>query len=139
MSTTSQAQRVLEQVPPGNQYEGYLWFSDKESPKVYRHGDDFTDGFSATAIPFIVEGWFYDKAEQKSYAIRYLDGKYIRTEYDLAATDKHRIEYQAHDLQPVTRFRVAEHWAPEEDLNCAGMEVLRHAWTAFAGFASFNK
>jgi CRISPR type III-associated protein (TIGR04423 family) len=139
MSTTTQTRQVIEKIPASSQYEGYLWPSDAERPDVFHPGADFTDDFSATAIPFIVEGWLYDKAEQKSYAIRYLDGKYIRTEYDLAATDKHRIEYQAHDLQPVTRFRVAEHWAPEEDPNCARMEVLRHAWTAFAGFASSNK
>ncbi|MBC6995247.1 TIGR04423 family type III CRISPR-associated protein [Neolewinella lacunae] len=139
MSTPSNSRRILDQIPTGNQYEGYLWYSDKDKPAVFQPGKDFTDDFSPTTIPFIVEGWLYDRENQKSYAIRYLDGQYLRTEYDLAATEEAPIEYQAHDLQPITHFKVVEHWSPEEDENCAEMEVLRHAWTAFAGFAHPTK
>jgi CRISPR type III-associated protein (TIGR04423 family) len=139
MSTTPKARQELTLIPAGNQYEGYIWHSDAERPTVFRPGDDFTDSFSAAAIPFIIEGWLYDRMNNVSYAIRYLDGNYLRTEYDLSATNERPITYQAHDLQPVTQFQVVEHWAPEPDPNCADMEVLRHAWTAFAGFASPSK
>lgn len=139
MSNENKARQTVAKIPAGKQYEGYFWKSNTEKPMVFHPGDDFKDDFEAAAIPFIVEGWLYDTQTNKSYAIRYLDGQYVRTEYDLATPKAHPITYQAHDLQPITHFQVVEHWAPEEDENCARMEVLRHAWTAFAGFAQSTK
>jgi CRISPR type III-associated protein (TIGR04423 family) len=135
----NKARRTVAQIPPGNQYEGYLWYSDAQKPIVYQPGKAFQDDFVASAIPFVVEGWLYHQVANKSYAIRYLDGKYIRTEYDLSVAEKEMVTYQAHDLQPITQFRVKEYWAPEEDPNCDYMEVLRHTWTAFAGFVHPKK
>jgi CRISPR type III-associated protein (TIGR04423 family) len=137
-NTKANSREAKKRIPAGN-YEGYLWFSDEQAPHIFHPTDDFTDDFSAKAIPFVVEGWLYDRANAVSYAIRYLDGKYLRTAYHLSASEERSIEYVAHDLKGVKTFRVVEHWAPEEDPYCAGMSVLRHAWTAFAGFASLNK
>ncbi|SEP60605.1 TIGR04423 family type III CRISPR-associated protein [Neolewinella agarilytica] len=136
MSTEHKHRKIVSRIPAGNQYEGYVWMSDEQKPKVYHQGDAFTEDFSPDATPFVVEGWLYDQANDTSYAIRYLDGKYIRVKYDLSAAEQDAITYQAHDLQPETHFRVKEYWAPKPDPNCAGMDVLRHAWTAFAGFAN---
>ena len=141
MSSNAAGCRALkkERIPDGQQYEGYLWSSDKQKPRVFHPGVAFTDDFEPTDNPFIVEGWLYDKVAGKSYSISYVDGHYFRTEYDLKQADKKPIVYQAHDLQAVTHYCVREYWHPQVDDNCAGMEVLRHAWTAFAGFANSNK
>jgi CRISPR type III-associated protein (TIGR04423 family) len=139
MSTTSQNGRKKVaggRLPAGNQYEGYLWFSDQQSPEVYLKGDAFADEYEPTANPFIVEGWLYDHVTNKSYAIRHQNGAYLRTEYDLdvIAKDQQPIKYRAHDIESADYYHVVEHWAPEPDPNCEEMPVLRHAWTAFAGF-----
>lgn len=126
---------VTDRIPAGD-YEGYLWYSDAQKPKVFPRDGAFTDDLESETIPFVVEGWLYDQANDTSYAIRYLDGKYIRVKYDLFAAEQDAITYQAHDLQPETHFRVKEYWSPEPDPNCASMKVFRHAWTAFAGFAN---
>lgn len=140
MNETKQISRevVKDRIPLGN-YEGYLWYSDAEKPKVFPRDGAFTDDLETATIPFVVEGWLYDRENDKSYAIRYVDGKYLRVAYDLTLTDKQRTEYVAHDLGDIKSFSVAEYWAPEPDDHCAGMPVLRHAWTAFAGFASPKK
>jgi len=139
MSTeTTKNRAALERIPAGN-YEGYLWYSDAEAPKVFPRDGAFTDDLETATIPFVVEGWLYDRENDTSYAIRYVDGKYLRVAYDLTLVDNQRTEYVAHDLGDIKAFSVAEHWAPEEDPYCAKMPVLRHAWTAFAGFASPKK
>lgn len=139
MSTeTTKNREALERIPSGN-YEGYLWFSDEQKPKVFPRDGAFTDDLESKVIPFVVEGWLYDRENNKSYAIRYLDGEYLRTAYDLAATSEAPVEYMAHDLEGIETFKVVEHWAPEPDPYCAKMPVLRHAWTAFAGFANPTK
>ena len=140
MSTaTSNGRTKVDRIPSGTNYEGYLWESNEEVPDIYHVGEAFEDDFEASQNPFIVEGWLYDAAANKSYAIRYLDGQYLRVEHDLSVSETTEIKYQAHDLKDVSRFKVVEHWVPEDDDNCAGMPVLRHAWTAFAGFVPSTK
>lgn len=136
MSTEHKHREIVGRIPAGNQYEGYIWMSGEQKPKVFPRDGAFTDDLESKTLPFVVEGWLYDRANDTSYAIRYLDGKYIRVKYDLSVAEKEAITYQAHDLYPIMQFQVKEYWAPEPDDNCAGMKVLRHAWTAFAGFAN---
>lgn len=63
-------------------YEGYMWESDKIAPEIY-HGKEEI-GFSLTdgENPFIVEGQLYDKENDLSISIRFVDGKYLITRFD---------------------------------------------------------
>lgn len=137
MSTT--ARQKIDRIPAGNQYEGYVWLSNATAPKVYVPGRPFTDDFPANdipadAIPFVVEAWLYDKGERMSYAIRYLNGSYVRIAYNLELSSGPGRSYRAHDIPGFQDFHSIEHWVAEKDERCDNMEVLRHAWTAFAGF-----
>jgi CRISPR type III-associated protein (TIGR04423 family) len=140
MTATDTLRRTLGRIPDGSNYEGYLWLSDEQVPDDYQVGEVFSDDLESAAIPYVVEGWLYDTQTEKSYAIRYHKGEYIRTEYDLAnAAERNRLQsYIAHDLD-APKYWVVEQWAPVEDKTCAGMEVLRHTWTAFAGFTKPTK
>ena len=56
-------------------YQGYIWYSDEQAPKVY---DNAEVGFELddNANPFVIEGQLYDRAEDRSVSIKFIDGKY---------------------------------------------------------------
>ena len=68
------------------QYEGYLWMSDQEEPKVFEN--------QPVALPreddnpFVVEGQLFNKKHGLSYSIKYVDGEYIIQEYTVTEADK---------------------------------------------------
>lgn len=127
----------LDKIPDGH-YEGYLWRSHKQEPDVFTQDTLFTDAeLTKTKNPFVIEGWLYDADQQYSYAIRWVDGRYYRTRYELSK-DAKRQTYIAHDLDGIEQFCVVEHWSPVKDELCEGMEVLRPEWTAFSGFIHPN-
>ena len=70
-------------------YQGYLWKSDQTHPLTYI-GDEtvpeivLNDGEN----PFIVEGNLYNKETGLSISIKYVNGKYIVSKYDLPAMEK---------------------------------------------------
>lgn len=55
-------------------YNGYLWFSDKNSPQIIL-GEEFEMELDDNTNPFVVEGWLAD--DKKSVSIRYVDGHHI--------------------------------------------------------------
>ena len=130
----------VDAIPKGQQYTGYLWCTDAQTPQIFLH--DVTEFSEAllTKHPFVIEGWLYDADRRCSYAIRWVDGAYVRTRYDLSdISEEHERVYLAHDLKFIEKFRVVEHWETHPDPLCEGLEVLRPAWTAFAGFVESKK
>ena len=61
-------------------YQGYLWYSDEQIPKVFDN-EEVELELDDTANPFIVEGQLYDMTEDRSISIKFIDGKYIINTY----------------------------------------------------------
>ena len=68
-------------------YQGYLWYSDQRQPEVYLGKTSVAELIlDESKNPFIIEGNLYDAERQLSISIRFVDGKYIVTRYDLNTT-----------------------------------------------------
>lgn len=61
-------------------YQGYLWYSDEQTPKVFDN-EEVELELDDTVNPFVVEGQLYDMNEDRSISIRFIDGKYIINTY----------------------------------------------------------
>lgn len=131
----------FKDIPEGDQYEGYLWYSDAEKPVVYHRGKVPLGHDAFTENAFVVEGWLYDQAQQISYGIRWIDGEYRVHRYALNDSGGEYTEqrYLAHDLGEIAKFNTKTYWQAEADERCGGMEVLTARWTAFAGFVNDQK
>ena len=69
-----------------NKCEGYLWWSDQQTPAVYQ--DESIDNcLDEAQNPFVVEGQLYDKEEMKSYSIKFVDGQYLINKYKVDESD----------------------------------------------------
>jgi CRISPR type III-associated protein (TIGR04423 family) len=122
-------------IPSRHHYEGYLWWSDETSPRIYK-GEIVTE-WPATNNPFIIEGQLFDKANRKSYSIRFVDGDYLIQCFDLnelESLDSIEKEYLPNRIEGVHKLCFKEFWRPEKDDLCEGMEVLKPAEFVFIGF-----
>ena len=72
----------LTEIDPSQNYEGYLWWSDAASPKVYQK-QQLPKWPEEKSNPFIIEGQLYDDNNKKSYSIRFVDGDYQISCFDL--------------------------------------------------------
>jgi len=135
----------LSEIPLAT-YEGYLWPSDEETPKVFNQEmPDFSQW--KTVNPFIIEGWLYDKNSNTSILIRH-SGKYHITSYSLndrpEGSQLESVNYLPHRLDGVKEVYFKQLWLPEMDFNCGGvigqemdypgMEVLTLKALVFTGF-----
>lgn len=128
--------KKLTDIPQHANYEGYLWWSNAETPKVYKN-EPLTDLPSEKSNPFIIEGQLIDKTNQKSVSIRFVDGDYIINGFDLKelkGLDFIKKEYLPNRMEGVSKLCFREYWRPEPDDLCEGMEVLQPAETVFVGF-----
>lgn len=126
----------INEIPLSSTYQGYLWWSDEDKPCVYKD-ELLTDLPAGPANPFIIEGNLWDKVNQKSYSIRFVDGEYRVNAFDLNALDGNECiqkEYLPNRLEKIKKLCFKEFWLPEKDELCEGMEVLKPAMTVFTGF-----
>ena len=128
----------LTEIDPEQNYEGYLWWSDAASPKVYQN-QQLPKWPEERANPFIIEGQLYNKSSNKSYSIRFVDGGYLVHCFELnelndRVKDKIEKEYLSNRLDGVLKLCFIEFWRPQEDDLCEGMAVLQPAETVFVGF-----
>jgi CRISPR type III-associated protein (TIGR04423 family) len=116
--------------------------SDKTEPITYYNEPignelDRTDNQN----PFIIEGQLYCEEKQLSYSIKYVDGKYIITEYNLE-TFKNEIcdekEYIPNRI-PAYRIIFKQYWKQKVDELCENMEVLIPGAFVFVGFKNYVK
>ena len=127
-------------------YEGYLWMSDKEQPQIYnqenislpKEGDN----------PFVVEGMLYNKANELSYSIRFVDGEYIVQEFKVTQADIKNPENQEKVYEPNRmddlkgkRLRFLRYWEEvldednyKDEQNPDGLPVLTLTKNVFIGF-----
>jgi CRISPR type III-associated protein (TIGR04423 family) len=124
---------TLSGIKINNSYVGYIWPSDRKKPEL----TDFDlSKYSDDRNPFIVEGQLYSKTAEKSYSIKYVDGKHIVKEYDLKLLSE---EYDLKKFIPnriegVSKILFRQYWKPREDELCGGMDVLVPADYVFVGF-----
>lgn len=62
------------------EYVGYLWWSDQEKPEII-DGNAPQGKLAEGTNPFVVEGQLYNKTEDVSYSIKYVDGKHVVRKY----------------------------------------------------------
>lgn len=116
-------------------YEGYLWMSDQEEPRIYVNQPI---EIPATTNPFIVEGQLYNQEKGLSYSIKYVDGQYIVqefivTEEDLKNSYNEQKEYLANRMDEKW-LKFLRYWEKKKDANCMGMPVLTQTKNVFIGF-----
>lgn len=117
-------------------YEGYYWLSNEQKPHIVNKisKDIFTD------LPFVIEGNFYHKDEDKeiSISVKNIDGQYQIHRADLKGIhDDQKTEqaYLAHDLEGIKQLKIVQVWEESErDELLARMTTLIPKWQAFAGF-----
>lgn len=130
----------LKDIKRVNKYQGYLWWSDQQEPKVY-DGEPLDIKLDGIVNPFIIEGQLYNAIDNKSYSIKYVDGKHIVSEYDLNALyglEKTEQRYLSNRMdERILSFN--QYWRPESDKWCEGMEVLKPAECVFVGFKNKEK
>lgn len=128
---------MIKAIESGEEFEGYLWYSDKSIPRVIEgefEGIELMDGEN----PFVIEGQLVNFHDRKSYSIKFVDGKYLLSSYELTQEEsegnsKEIWEYASNGMDGKT-LRFIQRWAPVPDVLCEGMDVLRPAELVFIGF-----
>jgi CRISPR type III-associated protein (TIGR04423 family) len=126
---------TLDQLPEDLLFEGYYWYSHEEKPHVVRN-EPLQQAWFAD-LPFVIEANFFCREAQLSVQVRHLNGAYQFTQLDLKSLPGQQwnpLTYQAHDLEDVAAFEVAEVWREVSDPLLEGMKTLQPAGTAFIGF-----
>jgi len=129
----------LSEIPKDLQFEGYIWMSDSENPKMFKHENLCTPLFenaSDNNNPFIIEGQLFAAEAQKSYSIKYVDGKHLVVEYDLSQPlpDFTDTQFIPNRLKDVDKINFRQYWKAETDAYCVNMETLKPACYVFVGF-----
>ena len=122
----------MHKIPSGS-FQGYYWRSNETIPTVV-NGDfpglEIVDGEN----PFIVEGQLFDLNERISYAIRFIDGKYLVFSHKVDSLDDVTL-MRCYPSWPFDRkLLFVCNWRPEPDSFCEGMDVLKAAEFCFVGF-----
>ena len=137
--------KELSEVAQKELYIGYLWLSDQKSPQEYYNKSDvsnFLKKISDNTNPFMIEGNLYCKDAQKSYSIKYVDGKHIVVEYDLNNIPDDWANLKEKFIPNrlnASKIVFLQYWEPQEDEFCEGMEVLQPAALVFVGFEYESK
>ncbi len=125
----------LQDKLQGKPVEGYLWLSDAEKPHVY-HGKPINFHVEENSNPFIVEGML--NAENTSYLIRYVDGKYYITETAVKADKDAEDKTFITSFNPALTLKIRQYWREKKDEFCQNMPVLQPAEWAFLGIEETN-
>ena len=131
----------LKNIPLNSSYDGYLWWSDQETPVVLRNETLISKQKvwpEVTDNPFIIEGNLWNKDDQTSYLIRFIDGEYLVYEFKLKGNNPGsitKLEYLPNRMPPdIKKLLFNEVWIKQPDPLCEGFEVLKPAFIAFVGF-----
>lgn len=132
---------------PGGVITGYLWLSDRRPDEVEVYDNVYREEvvLDASKNPFVVEGQLYDSSRNKSYSIKYADGLFRLTEYDMdefAGEEECKINTRCYiasfDKAP-GRLVFKQYWKEREDELCENMKVLCPADFVFVGFEKKNE
>ena len=119
-------------------YDGYLWFSDQQAPKILQN-EEFELDIADNTNPFVIEGQLYDHSKMVSTSIKYIDGKYIVLTKKVESSDFNRNDVEIKEFLPnrmseISKLRFLQYWKATKDELCEGMEVLQPAELVFVGF-----
>ena len=127
----------LIDIPSTNKYEGYLWWSNSQEPVSYKN-ESVPNWPAETDNPFIVEGNLYDKLNQLSYSIRFVDGGYIINCFNLNELKNTESIFKSYlpnrFPSAIKKLCFQEFWKSMPDEFCEGMPVLKPAEVVFIGF-----
>jgi len=125
-----------------NKCEGYLWWSNQQKPEPYV-GDALDMCFDETKNPFVIEGQLYDKEENMSYSIKYVDGQYLINKYKVGTNDFTNKDNESKSFlsnRMGSRWlKFLCYWEEKKDENCMGMPVLTFTKNVFVGFKEKEK
>ena len=117
--------------------EGYLWWSDLQEPKVYC-GEKMDQSFDENANPFVVEGQLFDKDNNVSYSIKYIDGEYIVEKFEVQDDDftnpNNETKTYLSNRMGDRWLSFLRYWEEKNDENCMNMPVLTLTKNVFVGF-----
>jgi len=128
----------LKDINKNNKYEGYIWESNSSKPKVLNREpipNDIT--WEEGKNPFVIEALLFDKDNQMSYTVRYIDGthKVFSTKVD----DNElvgNIHFISKRTEPHHKLRFFQRWITDEDTDnlCEGMPTKIPGELVFVGF-----
>lgn len=134
-------------IERGN-YEGYLWFSDADAPVVL-DGEELAVDFDQVLtiegkdydLPskkvFIVEAQLFDKDNNISYSVKYVDGQHLVKRFEVNPLDYNREEtdlkqYYGNGMKKWLQF--LQYWGLQQDSFCCDMETWVPKGLVFVGF-----
>ena len=122
-------------------YEGYLWMSDKQHPKVFHPESQVDSTLFTKKNPFVVEGYLFNKQTGLSLNIKYIDGQYhiyrnIVETSDLNSKDVDSVYYLTQRIGILDKSWAVflRYWNEKADSSCLGMNVLEVEKEVFIGF-----
>lgn len=121
-------------------YEGYLWQSDQNKPKMIEERESLSLTLTDGENPFVVEGLLWNPEENTSIQIRYVDGKYFVTTYEVKLEDlagsitMTPVTYLPHRLPGVKALKFLRQWEEVKDELCENMLTLLLKTNIFVGF-----
>lgn len=119
-----------------SRYDGYIWYSDKAEPKVLCN-EEFELEIDERENPFIIEGQLYDRENNSSVSLRYVDGRYIFVPYNLNAIEGEQtieVLFPRSKKFDGKKLKFVQYWRPEADPLCEAMMVLQPKEYVFVGF-----
>ena len=123
-------------------YEGYLWMSDENHPRVFSPDSKVDSHLFDTKNPFVVEGYLFNKQTGISISIKYIDGRYyiynnVVVASDLNSKDIDSVYYLTQRMKTDKQWAVfLRYWKEKADSSCLGMNVLEVEKEVFIGFKS---
>ncbi len=135
----------IDNIPSGI-YDGYYWMSNENHPEHFENSplpDELKD-LDSGHNPFVIEAQLFDKENEKSISVKYVDGTYIIHEYNLTETESDNQsdemaccftlkKYFANRIDG-KKLIFRQYWKEEKDPLCDGMHVLQPAEMVFVGF-----
>lgn len=114
-----------------SKYQGYLWYSDKATPRVLNN-EDFELEINDNENPFIIEGQLFDGVN--SISIKFVDGQYIVKSYDVQETERKNAQEYLPNRMKDKKLLFVQRWKEQQDDLCEGMQVLQPEELVFVGF-----
>lgn len=120
-------------IPPGSSVQGYYWFSDSKQPVI-------VDGpFSGLNLldynnPFVIEAQLYNKSEQLSYSVKYVDGQYFVHKTKVTEQVINDAKSYISKWDDNERLLFTTTWLKKQDPLCCNMRVFVPANLIFVGY-----
>ncbi len=122
-----------------NTFQGYIWYSDKEFPKILVN-EAITEAHF-TDLPFIIEGFLYDEKKKISLHIKNFDALYHIVKFDvgeLTENNKHlKIEdftVPSHRIAGYKKLKFKKVYTLKEDTINPDFHFWEEELNIFTGF-----